>query len=319
MNTYWSTFLLSLLFLISCAEQRQDGASVVFEEAQSNQADVHENNTAPLAPHERINGATSSTDMQVILVPSEFVIGSNRVAVGLLDTSSRMLHDATVQFLYYDLSDPFDPAFESEVEAYRISTPDGHTTMYAHEREFAQAGRWGVEIQALFPDGAAAVERIEIEISAETETLTVGEPAPAVQTLTSVDVDGDLNQLTSGITTNPAFYNLSLPEALNNNKPTLLLFATPGFCQTRVCGPVYDVASELEAQHGDDINFIHVEVYPDLPNPAETDWQVAPALEAFGLTTEPWVYLLDSDGTVAYRLEGFFSTSEIERQFQSLK
>jgi hypothetical protein len=38
----------------------------------------------------------------------------------------------------------------------------------------------------------------------------------------------------------------------------------------------------------------------------------------FGLTTEPWLYLIDAGGTVFYRVEGIFTTAEVERQMQAL-
>ena len=46
-------------------------------------------------------------------------------------------------------------------------------------------------------------------------------------------------------------------------KPVALLFATPQLCQSRVCGPVVDVGLQLRARYGDQVDFIHQEVYTD--------------------------------------------------------
>ena len=46
-------------------------------------------------------------------------------------------------------------------------------------------------------------------------------------------------------------------------KPAALLFATPQLCQSRVCGPVVDVALQLKERYGDRVEFIHQEVYRD--------------------------------------------------------
>ena len=46
-------------------------------------------------------------------------------------------------------------------------------------------------------------------------------------------------------------------------KPVVLLFATPALCQSRVCGPVVDVAEQVKASTGDDAEFIHMEIYND--------------------------------------------------------
>ena len=46
-------------------------------------------------------------------------------------------------------------------------------------------------------------------------------------------------------------------------KPIVLLFATPLLCQSRVCGPVVDIAEQVKASSGDDVDFIHMEIYND--------------------------------------------------------
>jgi hypothetical protein len=39
---------------------------------------------------------------------------------------------------------------------------------------------------------------------------------------------------------------------------------------------------------------------------------------AFGLTTEPWLFLIDAEGKIVYRVEGIFTTAEVERHLQAL-
>jgi hypothetical protein len=97
----------------------------------------------------------------------------------------------------------------------------------------------------------------------------------------------------------------------------LLLFATPAFCQTRFCGPAYETVSELQNQYGDQVNFIHIEVFTGLPNPEESGFKLAPSVEVFGLESEPWAFLIDEGGTVVYRVEGLFSSEELERQLRA--
>ena len=46
-------------------------------------------------------------------------------------------------------------------------------------------------------------------------------------------------------------------------KPVALLFATPQLCASRVCGPVTDIALQMKAKYGDQMKFIHQEVYVD--------------------------------------------------------
>lgn len=260
----------------------------------------------------------SGDALQVVLVASELTLGPNRFAVGLFGADGSVVREAEVHVHYFDLSEPQAPRLESEADAVPLQTPDGATTIFAHERRFARAGNWGAEVQARFPDGTVAVKRIAFVVEAKTPSLKVGDKVPALNTPTLGEVSGDLGRLTSASRPNPAFYRSGLAESVASGKPTALLFATPAYCRTRFCGPAYDTVSELQAAYGDEVNFLHLEVYTGLPNPAAEDWQLAPAMTAFGLHTEPWLYLIGADGRVAHRVEGLFTYAEIERHLLAL-
>lgn len=257
--------------------------------------------------------------LRVVLVPSELVLGPNRFAVGLLDEAGRVIHDANVKFRYFDLSDPQSPQVESTATARRLQTPDGHTTIFTHERHFGRAGVWGVEVAAQLPDGTTLSNRIRFEVVADPPSVVVGEQAPIIDTPTLASVDGDIRRFSSAPVPNGGFYRMSLADALTNGKPTVLLFATPAFCQTRFCASTYEIVSHLQHKYGDDLNFLHVEVYSGLPNPAANQWQLVPSMAAFGLTTEPWLYLIDASGHVVYRVEGMFTEAEVEGYLQALR
>jgi hypothetical protein len=272
----------------------------------------------PLGPHTHVEPTQVNLELQVSLVASELVVGPNRFAVGLQDATGKLLHNAAVHFHYFDLSKPDAPALESEADATRITTPDGFTTIYTHEREFKRAGNWGVEVQARFPDGKAAIKRIAFTVLADSPTLKVGKKAPSLKTPTAADVKNDYKLLTSATMPTPAFYQLSLDQALTNGKPTIALLATPAFCQTRFCGPAYEIVTQVQKRYADRANFIHVEVFQGLPNPATTNFKLAPIMDAFGLRTEPWVFVIDGNGIVFARLEGVFTLAEVERQVRAV-
>jgi hypothetical protein len=166
-------------------------------------------------------------------------------------------------------------------------------------------------------DGNAARSRIGFRVEADTASFAPGEKVPSLKTLTLDDVDQDLSRVTSAREPNPALYELSLAQAIANSKPTMLLFATPEFCQTRFCGPAYRTFNTLQKRYGDRVNFIHVEVFAGLPDPAFNGFKLAPPVEAFGLESDPWLYLIDEQGTVAYRVEGLFTETEIEQRLQA--
>ncbi len=306
--------LLLLVTLAACGQPAAPDAAE-FETPLSNKTELHDDEAGD--GHTHLAEAEVTGELNVVMVSTELVAGPERFAVGLFDAERNMIHDAEVHFHYYDLSDPEQAVLEMEADARRLNSAEGPTTIYTHERTFDRPGDWGVEVEARLPDGTAARQRLGFRVDAASDSPTPGEEAPALKTPTLADVDGDLSRLTSAPDPNPALYQLSLAEAVNNQKPTVLLFATPAFCQSRFCGPAYDTLSNLQQQYGDRVNFIHLEVFGGLPNPANSGFKVSPYVEAFKLQSDPWLYFIDEQGTVRYRVEGLFTGTEVERQLQT--
>lgn len=317
MNKRWWLCLMVAGLLVGCGEKSVPEASVAFAAPVSNQVEVHPHSAEETHAHTHLDTARVSEQIDVAIVPSELTVGANRFAVGLFDAAGEMVRDAKVHFHYFDLSSAQTPVLESHAEATRLQTPDG-TAIFAQERGFDRAGKWGVEVQAQFADGRTAIKRISFTVLAESPTLKPGDAVPAIDTPTAAGVNGDLAQLTTAPKPNPTFYTQSLTQALDGDKPVVLLFATPAYCQTRFCGPSYELTSELQAEFGGQADFIHVEIYTGLPNPAASGWQIAPAMAAFGISTEPWLYLIDKSGRVAYRVEGLFTPEEVEPHLRAL-
>jgi hypothetical protein len=269
------------------------------------------------APHVHLQPEEITAALSVALVPSELVVGPSRFAVGLFDSEGSLILDATVHFHYFDITDRENAVLESEADAERIVAPDGLTVIFAHDREFNRVGEWGLRVEARFPDGGAASHSIGFRVAEDTPTLGPGEVAPALETPTLDDVDGEITLLTSAESPNPELHRLSLAEALDNDNPTVLLFATPAFCETRFCGPVYDMVSEVQPRYADRVNFVYAEALSGLPDPALAGFQPSPAMTAFGLESEPWLFFIDADGKIVYRLEGLWTVDEIERYLGS--
>jgi hypothetical protein len=127
----------------------------------------------------------------------------------------------------------------------------------------------------------------------------VGEKAPRIQTDTLGTVKGNMSLLDTRLPPAPELARTSFAKVVGK-KPVALLFATPQLCQSRVCGPVTDEMLQLSKQYGDKMDFIHQEVYVD-NNPAKG---LRPPLRRFGLPSEPWLFTVRKDGTIAARLEG---------------
>jgi hypothetical protein len=131
----------------------------------------------------------------------------------------------------------------------------------------------------------------------------VGSQAPVIHTPTAQDVGGAASKITTRIP--PDTQNEVDYADVLGKEPILLLFATPKFCQSRVCGPVVDVAEQAKAKFGKQARFIHMEIYNDTD---PSDLTVLPQVRAFHLPSEPWLFAIDSEGVVKAAIEGGFGT-----------
>ena len=89
----------------------------------------------------------------------------------------------------------------------------------------------------------------------------MGEKAPKIDTPTVESVGGDVKQIDTRVPPG-TMHDDNFADVLGK-KPILLLFATPALCQTRVCGPVVDIAEQVKARTSGDTAFIHMEIYND--------------------------------------------------------
>jgi len=301
--------ILSIL-VAACSNQAAPTPRMEFEQPLSNKTEERHKEGEV---HRHIHPEEATAQIQLVLVPSELIVGSNRFAIGIFDQGGTLVHEADVHLHFYDLGDPSNPFFESEADAYPLSTELGDVTIFAYEREFAHGGDWAVEVEATFPDGSEAINGIRFVVFEDSPSIKPGDRVPMVQTPTLKNVSQQVSLISSAEVPNNSFYEYSLDESIESGRPTLLLFATPAFCQTRFCGPSYEIFNDLADHYQDQLNFIHVEVFTGLPNPEANNWAVTPSMEQFGLESEPWIFLIDKDGTVLYRVEGLFTQKEIEQ------
>jgi hypothetical protein len=206
---------------------------------------------------------------------------------------------------------PFPASIESLVTqpAFRAQTtssdPDAASVVYSTKVDLPSDGEWG--IAALVKrDGEIKGTLLPSAVVGEFSGIPrAGEKAPKIHTPTAADVGGDLAKITTRIppdTQNKVDY----ADALGK-EPIVLLFATPQFCQSRVCGPVVDVAEQVKQEYGDEAAFIHMEIYND-NDPGKG---VRPQVKAFNLPSEPWLFTIDRQGTVSSVIEGAFGLERL--------
>ena len=260
--------------------------------------------------------ATQAGEVTPQFAFSEAVVGRNRIAIGLLRNGGP-LNDpgAKVRLRFFDLDEQNPQVkFESDAKYFGEGLPAGFYVAYP---TLDKAGNWGVEIQTQLPGQAQpSVSKLALKVKEKSDVPNVGQPAPATKTPTANDTP--LDQLSSGQNPNPSMYQLSLDTALTSGKPTALLFATPAFCATATCGPSLSVMEGLQKTYGDKMNFIHVEVYKYPFSESAAKGELSAPMAAWGLRSEPWLYLIDAKGIIAARFEGGITKEEIGPALEKL-
>jgi hypothetical protein len=208
---------------------------------------------------------------------------------------------------------PYPAAIESLATkpAYRAQTttsdPDAATVVYVTDVDFPSNGEWRVAALVKQGDETVAALLPSASVGEFKGVPKVGEKAPKIHTPTPADVGGDLSKITTRIP--PDTQNrVDYADALGK-EPILLLFATPQFCQSRVCGPVVDVAEQVKDQFDDKAAFIHMEIYKD-NDPSKG---VRPQVRAFHLPSEPWLFAIDRKGKVQAVVEGAFGVERMTK------
>lgn len=137
-----------------------------------------------------------------------------------------------------------------------------------------------------------------------------GDPLPAFDTATLASPGG----VEPICTRDPIceFHDLTLTEALAQNRPIAYLVGTPAHCSTGICGPVLDVLRDVRADRPDFI-FVHTEVYKD-----DSATDVAPAVTALGVDFEPVIFLTNSNGIIEERLDIIFDKTELLEHLERL-
>lgn len=189
------------------------------------------------------------------------------------------------------------PAFRSQTTA---EDPDAAGVVYSTQLNFPSKGDWRLAA-ILKEDGELRGTLLPSIVVGEFKKIPKpGQKAPVIHTPTAQDAGGDMSKITTRVppdTQNKVDY----AEALGK-EPIVLLFATPQFCQSRVCGPVVDVAEQAKEEYGDKAAFIHMEIYND-NDPGKG---VRPQVRAFHLPSEPFLFTIDRGGIVRDAVEGAF-------------
>jgi hypothetical protein len=250
-----------------------------------------------------------------------FTPGQNRLGFGVIDPKTGFVYGKTAVYVA-DRPDksargpypaPADllitsPAFRSRTAA---SEGDTFAAVYATDVELRRSGRASVVVVTKVGDElVGAGTAIRVVPKRRDTVIRIGQMAPRIDTDTRAP-NGGIKAVDTRVPPDD-MHDVNLRDVLGK-KPVALLFATPQLCQSRVCGPVVDVAEQLKQVYGDRVAFIHQEVYVD----NDANKGLRRPLRRFGLRSEPWLFVMDRTGRITARLEGSFGFNAFKRALES--
>lgn len=179
----------------------------------------------------------------------------------------------------------------------------GVTRIYVAHVRIPQPGRYWLVAE---PNGAKTQALGIIDVGAHSRSVPLGARAPRSDTPTLATAPAA--KISTSSPPDLPLLRTSVAQALAAHRPFVVTFATPRFCTSRTCGPVVDVMEAVRRRFASrGIDFMHVEVYKDNdPTKGYNRW-----MRQWGLLSEPWVFLVGSDGRVKAKFEGSVSAAEL--------
>ena len=266
-----------------------------------------------------------------LIAATEVVVGENRFPFGLVAVDGAFLESAIVRVKFFSLEDPTPELLAQEVATWRTiegvtphAHPDGETHLHLGFRgvyvvdavEFPKPGIWVAEFDVSGAYGGPRVSDAAFEVSAGPTAPGVGERVPATENLTIHDVASFAEVSTRAVEDD--MHELSVAQALDGGRPFVVVFASPAFCVSSMCGPVTDTIAAVHDRFRGRADFIHIEPWDLAVARAEGRLIAAPVMDEWRLPTEPWTFVVGADGRVVKRFEGLVTGDEVAAALEPL-
>jgi hypothetical protein len=274
--------------------------------------------------------AEANNGIQPLITTSELSVGQNRFAFGL-SQAGKLLEDADVEVRLYAIErQEAHLAAELKAHYHAVQTVKQGRSVHRHadgtqhvhgeetvvrglyvtQLDFTRPGRWGIELRVRQADESVETVRLTVVVLNEPLAPALGSPAPRSRNLIAKDVK-NLRQIDTSQRPDPRLHRIRIADAIAQGKPQLIVFATPQFCTSRMCGPVVDIVRTLLPGYGKRVAFTHQEIWQDF-----ADKKVFPTVEEWRLFTEPWIFVLDGQGIIRAKFEGLVTARELEAALQ---
>jgi hypothetical protein len=240
---------------------------------------------------------------------STLLVGVNRISIALLNGQATPV---TAAHVTVDVTAGGGASLGTR-PLEDIASVYGGIPVYVGIVDFPSAGQYKYNVSGTDAAGAPVSGNAFVTVATTGPELAVGAMVPPVQQKVVTDPGVTLSMVDSGVPPD-TWHDVTVAQALAAHKPMVLYFGEPGYCPSKTCGPTVAILKQLCTRYCTQFSFQHIED-DSPPGPAFVQPNALPnnpAFNAFGLRSDPWVYLVNSTGVVADRFEGPITLDELQ-------
>lgn len=216
------------------------------------------------------------------------------------------------------------PGNEADGDGPTLTNPSDVAGVYVTpELTFPEPGYWNASVTASVDGGAPVTLDSVFTVYPEHRIPAPGDAALPTKNHT-VDSKGvpavaiDSRAQDGAPIPDPELHRATIAGAMKQGRPILVQFATPVYCQSQFCGPTVEAQEALAREYEEVATFIHIEIWRDYEastvNEAAADW-----LLREDSLTEPWMFLIDADGTIVQRWGPLFDLDDVRASLEALR
>jgi hypothetical protein len=297
------------------SESEGDNAAAEVETVESGLTTV----TGPEGSVAALLAEGSGEDSALIFGSGDFAVGDNRVSFLVVDSRGELSMAPRARVRVARGGFDAIPELETTAENIPVGVPPeaepalddfDAPAVWVLNVTLDEPGQYTLLVE---PEGEQLQAYGQIEVAEQPVAPAVGDEAFPSDNPT-VD-DGFPEDITTASPPDVELLQYSIEQSIADGVPFVVTFATPEFCESRVCGPVVDIVEGVRNKlESEGVRFIHVEVFEgNDPNNGFNQW-----MREWNLPTEPWTFLVDGTGTIRGRFEGLVTTQELEQAVREL-
>jgi len=259
---------------------------------------------------EAYKAGNSAENLSVSPQNTSLITGVNRISVALLDPRQNPItaRDVTVR-----IANAAGAIIETRAMSNIGPEYNGIPVLVGIAR-FPDIGQYEYLVSGTGPGGGHLSGHAYVTVQQRPRDVEVGDHVPLVSQAILGDPGISIATIDSGVPPD-SWHGTTIAQGVAQHRPMVLYFGDPAYCPTKTCGPTRQILQQLCTQFCAHMTFEHIETYypAGLPGPTA---KVNPAFDAFGLQTDPWVFMVNANGVVSDRFEGPVTLAELEDSAQ---